>query len=195
MAFFFSWEKSDDEISQIYRAMREPPKDVNIKDLVGIVIDILVDRIRLSAMENIRDLTENTLSQDMYTDFLGTMRKLMKEKEIEDAKNICMELEKTGKSLKEIRKKQEEIAENLTKKFLTEINKLYNYMILMEVAEGLLYCEKCQRWYPVGNRVKGVPELLPDELRDKDVDLCFLEKWKEKIPKKILIEGKPFSLQ
>jgi hypothetical protein len=37
--------------------------------------------------------------------------------------------------------------------------------------------------------------MLPDELREEGEDLPFLEKWKGRIPPKILKEGKPFYLK
>jgi hypothetical protein len=37
--------------------------------------------------------------------------------------------------------------------------------------------------------------MLPDELRKETEDLPFFKKWKEKIPEKILHEGKPFNLK
>ena len=36
--------------------------------------------------------------------------------------------------------------------------------------------------------------MLPDELRKENEDLPFFKKWREKIPEKILLEGKPFRL-
>jgi len=60
-----------------------------------------------------------------------------------------------------------------------------------EVKEGILICNKCNRWYPI---IDDIPHMLPDELRDKDEDLAFLKKYREKIPEKILKEGKPFNL-
>jgi hypothetical protein len=36
--------------------------------------------------------------------------------------------------------------------------------------------------------------MLPDELRDEKDELPFLEKWRDKAPKKILTKGKPFNL-
>ncbi|HID17651.1 TPA: Trm112 family protein [Candidatus Bathyarchaeota archaeon] len=61
-----------------------------------------------------------------------------------------------------------------------------------EVEEGLILCPSCGRWYPI---IEEIPHMLPDELRDKEEDLSFLEKWKEKIPRKVLEEGKPYSLE
>jgi uncharacterized protein YbaR (Trm112 family) len=60
-----------------------------------------------------------------------------------------------------------------------------------EITEGLITCPKCSRWYPIRDEI---PEMLPDELRKENEDLPFLKKWKQKIPKKILTEGKPFNL-
>jgi len=61
-----------------------------------------------------------------------------------------------------------------------------------EVLNGILICSKCNRWYPI---IDEIPQLLPDELRDSDEDLSFLKKYSEKIPKRILEEGKPFNLK
>jgi uncharacterized protein YbaR (Trm112 family) len=61
-----------------------------------------------------------------------------------------------------------------------------------EIVEGLIICPKCLRWYPIRDEI---PEMLPDELRKEGEDLTFLRKWKEKVPKKILSEGKPFNLK
>ncbi len=61
-----------------------------------------------------------------------------------------------------------------------------------EIVEGLITCPKCLRWYPIREEI---PEMLPDELRDKKDELPFLEKWKSRIPKKILTEGRPFNLE
>jgi hypothetical protein len=37
--------------------------------------------------------------------------------------------------------------------------------------------------------------MLPDDLREQTEDIPFLEKWKEKIPAKVLSEGRPFNLE
>jgi uncharacterized protein YbaR (Trm112 family) len=61
-----------------------------------------------------------------------------------------------------------------------------------EVVEGLIFCSKCSRWYPIRDEI---PELLPDELRKEKEDLPFLQKWKKKIPHEILVRGNPFNLK
>lgn len=59
------------------------------------------------------------------------------------------------------------------------------------VVSGVLYCEKCGRWYPV---IDEIPRMMPDNLREKKEELKFLRENAEAIPGKILKEGKPFHL-
>lgn len=60
-----------------------------------------------------------------------------------------------------------------------------------EIIEGIITCSDCNRWYPI---IDEIPHMLPDNLRSEKEDLPFLKKWKKKVPKKILKEGKPFNL-
>jgi len=60
-----------------------------------------------------------------------------------------------------------------------------------EISEGIIVCPKCLRWYPIRDEI---PEMLPDELREEKEETEFLRKWRDKIPEKILHEGKPFNL-
>ncbi|MEW5841124.1 Trm112 family protein [Nitrososphaera sp.] len=60
-----------------------------------------------------------------------------------------------------------------------------------EISAGVLYCEMCGRYYPI---IDGIPVMLPDELRDKKRDTGFLERWSEKLPSKILRQGKPWHI-
>lgn len=60
-----------------------------------------------------------------------------------------------------------------------------------EIIEGLIRCTKCSRWFPIRGEI---PELLPDELREKKIDINFLKKWKNSIPQIVYSRGKPFNL-
>ncbi|HEY7778453.1 MAG TPA: Trm112 family protein [Nitrososphaeraceae archaeon] len=59
------------------------------------------------------------------------------------------------------------------------------------IKEGVLFCSQCLRYYPV---IEEIPVMLPDELRDKEKDIQFLQKWHEKIPTKITKNGNPWHL-
>ncbi|MDW0147857.1 MAG: Trm112 family protein [Nitrososphaeraceae archaeon] len=59
------------------------------------------------------------------------------------------------------------------------------------IKEGILFCSQCSRFYPI---IEEIPVMLPDELRDKEKDIQFLQKWQEKIPSKIIKNGNPWHL-
>jgi uncharacterized protein YbaR (Trm112 family) len=59
------------------------------------------------------------------------------------------------------------------------------------VKEGILYCTKCSRYYPI---MDEIPVMLPDELRKRQTDLEFLKNWQSKIPEKVIKQGNPWHL-
>jgi len=59
------------------------------------------------------------------------------------------------------------------------------------VIEGALYCTECSRFYPI---IEEIPILLPDELREKDQDIDFLNKNKNNLPEKIINQATPWHL-
>jgi uncharacterized protein YbaR (Trm112 family) len=59
------------------------------------------------------------------------------------------------------------------------------------ISDGILFCNKCYRFYPI---IDEIPVLLPDELREKQKDIDFLQKWHDKIPSKVINEGNPWHL-
>lgn len=59
------------------------------------------------------------------------------------------------------------------------------------VLEGALVCIKCSRFYPI---IEEIPIMLPDELRDKKVELDFLKRHKDELPEKIVKKGIPWHL-
>jgi len=59
------------------------------------------------------------------------------------------------------------------------------------VSEGALYCTKCSRFYAV---MEEIPIMLPDDLRDRQHEMEFLEKNRERLPEKIIKEANPWHL-
>ena len=59
------------------------------------------------------------------------------------------------------------------------------------ISEGALFCTKCSRFYAI---IEEIPIMLPDELRDKKHEMEFLKNNKEKLPEKIISNGKPWHL-
>jgi len=67
-----------------------------------------------------------------------------------------------------------------------------------EIETGVIYCPTCGRWYPI---IEEMPRMLPDELRDEEEELAFLESAAQDLKRaapdladKILTQGKPFNL-
>ncbi|MBE9391682.1 Trm112 family protein [Fervidicoccus fontis] len=62
-----------------------------------------------------------------------------------------------------------------------------------EIETGVLYCPGCGRWYPI---INGIPHMLPDYIRkeEKNKDIEFLKKYKDKLPEKIWKKGMPYNL-
>jgi uncharacterized protein len=59
------------------------------------------------------------------------------------------------------------------------------------ITEGVLFCTKCSRFYPI---IDEIPVMLPDELREKQTDINFLKQWNDKIPEKVTKHGNPCHL-
>jgi uncharacterized protein YbaR (Trm112 family) len=57
------------------------------------------------------------------------------------------------------------------------------------IEEGILFCNQCSRFYPI---IDEIPIMLPDELRDRDKDLKFLERWRDRIPNRIIRDPRPY---
>jgi uncharacterized protein YbaR (Trm112 family) len=63
--------------------------------------------------------------------------------------------------------------------------------IKTEVKAGVLFCINCGRWYPI---IDEIPRLLPDNFRQREEDIEFLQMHGDKIPDEIKMNGKPYNL-
>ncbi len=59
------------------------------------------------------------------------------------------------------------------------------------VSEGALYCQECSRFYPI---IDEIPIMLPDELRDREQEVGFLQEHKDNLPEKIIRSAGPWHL-
>jgi uncharacterized protein YbaR (Trm112 family) len=117
-----------------------------------------------NAIKEIKDETDSKLTKQMYL--------------------------KTIDALNQLVNKKPSTLDNDAK----ELDALYKYLNVVEVSEGVLFCPICSRWYPIGCAVESIPELMPDELREREKELIWLEKWYKKTPEKILRKGQPYNL-
>lgn len=59
------------------------------------------------------------------------------------------------------------------------------------ISEGALFCKRCSRFYPI---IDEIPIMLPDELRDKKLEMEFLRKNRDVLPEKVITEANPWHL-
>ena len=62
----------------------------------------------------------------------------------------------------------------------------------IEIKTGILFCEKCRRWYPI---IDTIPQMLPDKYRNAEKDVEFLKTNKNLLNDKFLDKDlKPFGI-
>jgi len=166
-AYFFKWETTEDDLKIIAEQAGIPSRllNQNYRHLVGQVLD---KTITLEPIRRVRDLTGSTSAQFLLGEAVEALEQLIHHE---------------GKPVEEV-----------LAGFGPEVDALYRYLNLLEVEEGLLSCTNCSRWYPIGSAVATIPEMLPDNLREKERDLGFLKKWEKQVPKEASERGKPFNI-
>jgi uncharacterized protein YbaR (Trm112 family) len=158
-AHIFEWETNEEEIAKITREAGKPNPyfSERYRHLANQIAD---DTISPESLEVVEDHTE-----------------------IANTKGLLKEAVKAINLINEIKKPS---VKNLLKNNLDDLDVLYRYFNLVEVKEGLLVCPECKRWYPIGCAVEGIPELMPDDLREQKEELNWLKKWQNKISEDIL---------
>lgn len=166
-AYWFSWETTEEEMEKMNREAGNPSHYFK-NQYEHLAKQITDGTISPESLQVIHDETGSIYAQELYIDVKKFIERLKFEVESE--------------------------VDDLLTRFPEGIDILYRYLNLIEVEEGLLHCSKCGRWYPIGSAVETIPELMPDDLREEDRDRIWFNKWKEKIPEKILENGNPFGL-
>jgi len=61
-----------------------------------------------------------------------------------------------------------------------------------EIESGLLFCNECNRWYPI---IDTIPQMLPDQFRDRKKEIEFLKINKNLLDEEFFNQNlKPFNL-
>jgi len=166
-AYFFSWETSEDEIKKITKEASVPSKFFK-KNYAHIAKQLVDGTISPASIHRIVDKSESEYSKRLLAIAVDATLRL------EQVPDKC--------------------EEDLLGEFPEDIDVMYRFLNLVELDAGLLVCPECGRWYPIGSAVETIPEMMPDDLREKERDLEWLEKWRELVPPRVLEEGKPYSL-
>jgi len=166
-AYLFSWETSEDEIKKITMEASVPS-----------------EFFKKNYAHLAKQLVDGTISP-------ASIRRIVDKSESEYSKRLLAIAVDATLRLEQVPDKCEE---DLLEEFPEDIDVMYRFLNLVELDAGLLVCPECGRWYPIGSAVETIPEMLPDDLREKERDLEWLEKWRELVPPRVLEGGKPYSL-
>lgn len=161
-AHFFKWSTAEEEIEKISKEMGKTSVDFR-KEYKQLVNQIKDDTISFPSIRVIINYTKSVHAKSLLKQAIDAADTVSRQKTLS--------------------------GEQLLRNFLKEIDSLYRFLNLIEVKEGLLVCEECGRWYPIGRAVDGIPELLPDDLRDKEEELEWLLEWGKKVPLNLSIKN------
>ncbi len=156
------------------------------------------EMIKISTIDGIINLQDNlVLEKTPFLSYLNLIKQSLDELEnvhdlsgIESSKTLLNYIRTTiYNKLKAIIQKP---TENNLDDLLPELVIINKYKFDIEIETGILLCPVCKRWFPI---IDTIPQMLPDEYRDKEKEIEFL-----KTNKNLLHEGffqqdlKPFNL-
>jgi len=163
-AYVSRWETSAEEIKKLKAGAAQP-----------------TDELEKGHRQLAKQLTDGTISPP-------AIEKIVDESGVNDAADM---LDEARTKIAQLEGKTQE---QLLEEHMDDTAAIYRYLNMMEVEVGLLVCPECGRWYPIGSAVETIPEMLPDDLREKERDLGWLEEWRQLIPEGVIKNGKPYSI-
>ncbi|HUS78523.1 MAG TPA: Trm112 family protein [Patescibacteria group bacterium] len=166
-AYFFRWETPEEKIKEIAADASLPSPDIKLR-YEQLAKQLKDGTVSPAAMKSIVDKSGSTSASGLLAVTMDTLHR------IEMITDKC--------------------EEDLLKDNDQDLDALDRFFNRIELDAGLLVCPECGRWYPIGSAVETIPEMLPDDLREEERDLDWLEKWRELIPPQVLESGRPFNL-
>ena len=164
-AHIFRWETGAEEIKKLKTEASQP-----------------TDELKRKHRQLAKQLTDGTISPP-------AIGKIVDKSGVQDAADM---LATTKDKIAQLQGEKTE--EQLLKEHPEDLNTIHRYLNMMEIDTGLLVCPECGRWYPIGSAVETIPEMLPDDLREQDRDLKWLEEWRQLAPEHVKADGKPYNL-
>ncbi len=186
--YIFSLETRSEDIQSFVKIYKTRNIDViNDEDIINIYNEeggqyykdnIVIQKQKLeeyieliiSSIDELEYINDNSPSK-LITRYLDILKTEIKEKIIKFSKNP--EVKQFNQILPEL---------YLLNKFKLEI----------EIKSGILFCKKCERWYPI---IETIPQMLPDNYRDKKKEIEFLKNNKNLLNKEFFYQDlKPFNI-
>ncbi|MFX1394296.1 MAG: Trm112 family protein [Promethearchaeota archaeon] len=187
--YIFAFETEPDEFQSIIKIYQERDLDL-IKNQE--IIEVSKENDKFYVKDNI--IIEKNNAETYFKLIIASINELTNiiDKSPYEVTQKCFVLIST-----EILDKILEFSKDLNmEKIETLLPELYfvnKIKIETEIESGLLFCEKCNRWFPI---VETIPQMLPDEYRDEEKDTQFLKRWKKNLLDDEFLKQdlKPFNL-
>lgn len=182
--FIFSYEEEED-FKSILDSYEKREKDNNK------IVEIFKENEILYIKDNI--FIEKNPVEKYLTLILSSINELdnITDKSQSDISKKCFELIKT-----EVKKKIQEVSksekiDNIDY-VLPELLFLNRIKIETEIDSGLLFCEKCNRWFPI---IETIPQMLPDEYRDETKETGWIKSKEDLLDEAFIKQDlKPFNI-
>ncbi|MHA1914251.1 MAG: Trm112 family protein [Promethearchaeota archaeon] len=121
----------------------------------------------IDELQNVYDNTRNTLSKECFTIIKTNIKKQILDFD-EDNKPSQIE------------------------DIFPELYFLNKIKMETEIESGILFCSVCNRWYPI---IETIPQMLPDEYRNREKEIEFLKNNKNLLDEDFLNQKlKPYNL-
>jgi len=170
--YIFSYETTDDEFNEFLDVYENRNLDaINKEELIDLSKhdDTIFIKDGIS-IKNIPFSEYLTLVKASIKEIINLIDKTEIKSIIKCHELLTTQILDKISNLKEGKLSLDEIIEVLPELYL-----LNKFKLDTEIDSGLLFCEQCLRWFPI---VESIPQMLPDEYRNKENDLQFLKNHK-----------------
>lgn len=187
--YIFSYETETQDFQDFFEIYKA-------RDLESIRSEKIINLNKDSEGFLVKDLIviKETAVEEYLNKILQSINEL---KNIDDRSQIDIIRKIYSLALNEIQEKiktfvQKKQFQNLNK-ILPELYLINKLKIDVEIESGLLFCEKCNRWFPI---IDTIPQMLPDKYRDRKKEIKFLKNKKNLLDKSFFrTELQPFGIE
>ncbi|MFX0075256.1 MAG: Trm112 family protein [Candidatus Hermodarchaeota archaeon] len=166
--FIFSFETSEEQFKEIMNVYEE-------RDLNRITSESIIEIQEEEGILYLKDdiLIERSSIDDYLKGIISTIEEVrnLHDKSPSELSKRCFNIIRTDVRTKVIKFTESNNFERL-ETIIPELYLVNKIKTETEISTGLLFCVKCKRWYPI---IETIPQMLPDEYRNEEVEIEFLK--------------------
>ncbi|MHA1146929.1 MAG: Trm112 family protein [Promethearchaeota archaeon] len=186
--FIFNYETSSNNFETVINVYEKGDLEKIKKENI---IQIFKDKDEIYCKDNI--IIEKTSLKEYIKKILSSINELANFEDLsKDINSVqCLDLLES-KVKQKINSYSNALNPQAFDSILPELYLLNKYKIETEIESGLLFCEKCRRWFPI---IETIPQMLPDEYREEKKEIQFLKTIKNLLDEEFFNQDlKPFNI-